>query len=110
MSDELHSPSRRAALGRVAPAAGAVASASLAQPRASPPGHASTAAAAGRLKQSVCRWPYNGVPLPEFCRRAKQLGLPALALLQVDEWSVAQDAGLAVSLGYPSRRGKFIET
>jgi len=64
----------------------------------------------GRLKQSVCRWPYNSIPLPEFCRRAKQLGLAAIDLLQVDEWPIAQDAGLAVSLGYPSPRGKFIET
>jgi len=110
MSDELHSPSRRAALGRLALAAGAIASANLAQALASPPGHASTAPAAGRLKQAVCRWPYNGVPLPEFCGRAKQLGLAGIDLLQVDEWPVAQDAGLAVSLAYPSRRGKFIQT
>ena len=64
----------------------------------------------GRLKQSVCRWPYNKVPLPEFCRLAKQLGLAAIDLLQADEWPVAHDAGLEVSLGYPSRRKKFIET
>jgi len=66
--------------------------------------------AAGRLRQSVCRWPYNKTPLPEFCRRAKQLGLAAIDLLQADEWSVAHDAGLEVSLGYPSRRDEFIET
>ncbi len=65
---------------------------------------------AGRLKQSVCRWPYNQIPLPEFCRRAKGLGLTAIDLLQSDEWPIAQDAGLVVSMGYPSRREKFIET
>jgi hydroxypyruvate isomerase len=66
--------------------------------------------AAGRLKQSVCRWPYDKIALPEFCRRAKQLGLAGIDLLHVDEWPVAHDAGLAVSMGYPSRRAKFIQT
>ena len=110
MFDEPHSPSRRAALGRLALAAGVLASTKLTQALASPTGHANSGPVAGRLKQSVCRWPYDKIPLPEFCRRAKHLGLAGIDLLQVDEWPVAQDAGLAVSLGYPSRRGKFIQT
>ncbi len=110
MADEPLSPSRRAALGRLALAAGAFASTDLSQVLASPPERASAAPAAGRLKQSACRWPYKGVALPEFCRRAKELGLAGIDLLQADEWPVAQDAGLVVSMGYPSRRGKFIET
>jgi hydroxypyruvate isomerase len=65
---------------------------------------------AGRLRQSVCRWPYNSIPLAAFCRRAKQIGLVAVDLLQRDEWPVAQDAGLDVSLGYASPRERLIET
>jgi hydroxypyruvate isomerase len=65
---------------------------------------------AGRLKQAVCRWPYATTPLPEFCRRARQIGLDAIDLLHVDEWPVARDAGMTVSLAYPSRREPFIET
>jgi len=110
MFDEPHSRSRRTALGRLALAAGVLASTKLTQALASPTGHANSGPVAGRLKQSVCRWPYDKIPLPEFCRRAKHLGLAGIDLLQVDEWPVAQDAGLAVSLGYPSRRGKFIQT
>ena len=64
----------------------------------------------GRLKQSVCRWPYSRMPLPEFCRRAKQIGFAAIDLLYPDEWSAAADAGLVVSMGYASRREKFIAT
>ena len=102
---------RRALLGGLAVAAGALASRELGAAWASPAvPAASPAPLAGRLKQSVCRWPYNHIPLPAFCRRAKQIGLAAVDLLQSDEWSVAQDAGLDVSLGYPSRREKFIET
>ncbi|HZX90573.1 MAG TPA: TIM barrel protein [Rudaea sp.] len=108
--DDPLSPGRRAALGKLAVAAGAFASANLTWAMASPPKLASGAPAAGRLKQSVCRWPYDKIALPEFCRRAKQLGLAGIDLLHVDEWSVAHDAGLAVSMGYPSRRAKFIQT
>jgi hydroxypyruvate isomerase len=64
----------------------------------------------GRLKQSVCRWPYSRMPLPEFCRRTKQIGFAAIDLLFPDEWSAAADAGLVVSMGYASRREKFIAT
>ena len=102
MANEPRNPGRRAALAGMALAAGALAAPNLAS--------ATGAARAGRLRQSVCRWPYNVVPLPEFCRRAKQLGLVAVDLLHADEWPVAADAGLAVSLGYASRRDRFIET
>jgi hydroxypyruvate isomerase len=68
------------------------------------------ASPAGRLNQAVCRWPYAATPLPEFCRRARQIGLAAIDLLHVDEWPAARAAGMAVSLGYPSRRERFIET
>jgi hydroxypyruvate isomerase len=64
----------------------------------------------GRLKQSVCRWPFAGIPLPEFCRAAQGMGLAAIDLLQPDEWTIARDAGLVCSLGYPSRRRDFIAT
>jgi hydroxypyruvate isomerase len=64
----------------------------------------------GRLKQSVCRWPYSRTPLPEFCRRANQIGFRAIDLLFPDEWPVALDAGMVVSMGYASRREKFIAT
>jgi hydroxypyruvate isomerase len=63
---------------------------------------------AGRLKQSVCRWPYHSVELDELCRRVKEIGLAGIDLLYVDEWPVARDAGLTVTMGYPSRREDFI--
>ena len=67
-------------------------------------------AAAGRLKQSLCRWPYSKISLPDLCRRTKQMGFAAIDLLFPDEWSAAADAGLTVSMGYASRRDKFIAT
>jgi hydroxypyruvate isomerase len=38
------------------------------------------------------------------------MGLVGIDLLYVDEWPVARDAGLTVSMGYPSRRENFIQT
>ena len=54
----------------------------------------------GRLKQSVSRWPYAKIPLPDFCRALADMGLPAIDLLEMDEWAVARDHGLVVSMGY----------
>lgn len=68
------------------------------------------ARAAGRLKQSVCRWPFGQIPLPDFCRSAAALGLAAIDLLQPSEWQVARDAGLLCSMGYPTARDDFIRT
>ncbi len=64
----------------------------------------------GRLKQSVSRWTYGSMPLPELCRAAKALGIVAIDLLQPDEWPVVREAGLVASLGYPTPRRDFIAT
>ena len=63
--------------------------------------------APGRLHQSVCRWPFGRIPLEEFCREARAMGLEAMDLLYPDEWAVAHSHGLAVSMGFPSRRPRF---
>jgi hydroxypyruvate isomerase len=54
----------------------------------------------GRLKQSVSRWPYNKIPLPEFCRAVADMGLTAVDLLEEPEWTMARDHGLICSMGY----------
>jgi hydroxypyruvate isomerase len=66
--------------------------------------------AAGRLKQSVSRWPYAKIPLPEFARAARGMGIVAIDLLQPDDWPVVRDAGLVCSMGYPTARRDFIST
>src|SRR5438309_6171486 len=54
----------------------------------------------GRLKQSVSRWPYAKIPLPEFCGAIAAMGLTAIDLLEEDEWPVAREHGLICSMGY----------
>jgi hydroxypyruvate isomerase len=53
----------------------------------------------GRLKQSVCRWCYNKIPLPEFCKSVADMGLTAIDLLTEAEWPVAAEYGLICSMG-----------
>ena len=65
---------------------------------------------AGRLRQSVSRWPYGRIPLPEFARACKAMGLAGIDLLQPEEWAVVRDAGLVPSMGYPTARNDFIAT
>jgi hydroxypyruvate isomerase len=54
----------------------------------------------GRLKQSVSRWPYNAIPLADFCKAIAEMGLTAIDLLEEPDWAVARDHGLACSMGY----------
>jgi hydroxypyruvate isomerase len=54
----------------------------------------------GRLRQSVSRWCYNSVPMPDFCRAIAGMGLTAIDLLEEPEWAVARDHGLVCSMGY----------
>ena len=53
----------------------------------------------GRLKQSVSRWCYSKIPLPDFAKAVKEIGLPAIDLLKEDEWAVVADHGLVCSMG-----------
>ena len=54
----------------------------------------------GRLKQSVSRWPYNAIPLPDFCKAIAGMGLTAIDLLEEPDWGVARDHGLTCTMAY----------
>jgi hydroxypyruvate isomerase len=62
------------------------------------------------LEQSVSYWPFERMPLAEFARAARNIGLVAIDLLQPEQWPVVADAGLACSMGYPTTRRDFIAT
>ena len=52
------------------------------------------------MQQSACRWCFRNMELDEFFRHAKDVGLPAVDLLQGDEWALARQYGLTCSTGY----------
>ncbi len=54
----------------------------------------------GRLKQSVSRWPYSKIPLPEFARAVADMGLTAIDLLEEKDWPALKGFGLTCSMGY----------
>jgi hydroxypyruvate isomerase len=91
-------PTRREALttGALSLGASALVRAALAQD-AAPTGRVVTK---GRLKQSVCRWPYAKIALPDFCKAVADMGLTAIDLLREPEWPVARDSGLICSMAY----------
>ena len=54
--------------------------------------------AAGRLKQSVCRWCYSKVPIEDLCQAAVKLGIQAVDLVDPKEWPAVQKAGLQLTI------------
>jgi hydroxypyruvate isomerase len=54
----------------------------------------------GRLKQSVSRWCYKDIPLPDLCKAVGEMGLTAIDLLEEKDWPVVADHGLVCSMGY----------
>jgi len=106
MSDPSLGLSRRAALKCIAAATAFGATAALASAPASS-NSTSTNVRTGRLRQSLSRWT-SSEPLPQLCSRIRPLGFQGVDLVHVDEWSIVADHGLAVSMGYPTRRENFI--
>ena len=64
-----------------------------------PAAQAGAAAAQTGISQSVARWCFSDIPMRPFCAAVAEIGLPAIDLVQVDEWAVAHDHGLVVSCG-----------
>ena len=54
----------------------------------------------GRVKQSVTRWTYRSMALPDLCRAAADIGLTAIDLLEEPDWSTVRQFGLVCSMGY----------
>jgi hydroxypyruvate isomerase len=54
----------------------------------------------GRLRQSVTRWTYRSIALPDLCRAAADIGLGAIDLLEESDWAAVRPFGLVCSMGY----------
>ena len=54
----------------------------------------------GRLRQSVTRWTYRSIALPDLCRAAADIGLAAIDLLEESDWPAVRPFGLVCSMGY----------
>ena len=54
----------------------------------------------GRIRQSVSRWCYQKIALPEFSRAVAAMGVPAIDLLEAVDWPIVREHGLICSMGY----------
>ena len=54
----------------------------------------------GRIRQSVCRWCYQAIPLEELCAFSAKIGLKGIDLLQPEEWDIPRRYGLVCTMGY----------
>src|SRR5262245_66273541 len=54
----------------------------------------------GRIKQSVTRWTYRSLALPDLCRAVADIGLSAIDLLEEPDWPIVRQFGLVCSMGY----------
>ena len=54
----------------------------------------------GRIRQSVCRWCYQKIPLDQLAEYAANIGLRGIDLLQADEYEIPRRYGLICTLGY----------
>jgi hydroxypyruvate isomerase len=77
--------------------AGMVVAGSVAVQGVQPAGRAVTR---GRLKQSVSRWCYQKIALPDLCRAVAAMGVPAIDLLEPADWPIVREHGLICSMGY----------
>jgi hydroxypyruvate isomerase len=53
---------------------------------------------AGRLKQSVCQWCYDKIPLDELCAAARRIGLASVELLGEKDWATVKAHGLTCAM------------
>jgi hydroxypyruvate isomerase len=53
---------------------------------------------AGRLKQSVCRWCYDRIPLDTLCRDVAAMGFKSVELLSENEWATLKPFGLTCAV------------
>lgn len=57
------------------------------------------------INHSVCQWCYGSIPLEEFAKSAKDMGIKSIELLGPNQWPVIQKYGLTCAMAYISDLG-----
>jgi hydroxypyruvate isomerase len=52
----------------------------------------------GRINHSVCKWCYGKIPLEDFCKSAKEIGLSSVELLQPADFPTLRKHGLTCAM------------
>jgi hydroxypyruvate isomerase len=59
----------------------------------------------GNIHHSVSQWCYSDIPLEEFARACKAIGIESIELLGEKDWAVVKNAGLKCAVGYATDWG-----
>jgi hydroxypyruvate isomerase len=59
----------------------------------------------GNINHSVSQWCYSDIPLDEFAKACKEMGLESIELLFEKDWPVVAKAGLKCAVGYATDLG-----
>ncbi len=96
MATDPHSLTRRQAVSALAGAAAVLTQAG--QAAAAPRPEVTLPPLPGQLKQSVCQWCYDEMPLDDLCRNAKDMGLRSVELLGEKQWDTVKRYGLTCAM------------
>ncbi|KAA9349622.1 MULTISPECIES: hydroxypyruvate isomerase family protein [Larkinella] len=59
----------------------------------------------GRINHSACKWCYGKIPLEDFAKAAKEIGLTGIDLLGPNEWPIVKKYGLTCSMAQGAGKG-----
>jgi hydroxypyruvate isomerase len=89
--------SRREALRQAAGATTALAAMALLQPGLQAADKAASPLK-GHVHHSVCKWCYKGIPLDDFCKAAKGMGIQSVELLQPEDFPTLKKYDLSCAM------------
>ncbi|MCL2711108.1 MAG: TIM barrel protein [Planctomycetaceae bacterium] len=53
----------------------------------------------GDIRQSVSKWTFGSIPMDEFCKICKKIGMVAIDLVSENEWDIVNQNDMIVSMG-----------
>jgi hydroxypyruvate isomerase len=59
----------------------------------------------GNIHHSVSQWCYNDIPLEDFAKACKEMGIESIELLGEKDWATVSKAGLKCAVGYATDYG-----
>ncbi|MEX0685102.1 MAG: TIM barrel protein [Balneolales bacterium] len=59
----------------------------------------------GRVKHSVCRWPYNDIGFEDLCKAANEIGIHSIELVGPKEWPILKKYGLECAMPWGADLG-----
>jgi hydroxypyruvate isomerase len=59
----------------------------------------------GNIHHSVSHWCYNDIPLEDFAKKCKEMGIESVELLGEMDWATVKNTGLKCAVGYATDWG-----